>query len=287
MSRRLVFLTVLILFASPVAQAEDKTVDGYAGSVTVPLRLDHGVIFFDATVDGKGPCAFILDPGAGGTITSLTLRKLGLSYTDTVQADIAIGAAHIGKLALPVFDSDGSELYPKHDPAGPPIAGALGPEILQRFALRLDYAHATLTLMPLETFRYRGAGKALPVVFHQDGIPLITASADGVSGLFAYDVRAPGKLMLFHPFIESHGFLTRYGVAPDAEHPAVPGVLHELRLAGVTLTDQPASFAGYTSGKFAAADEAGILGYDVLSQFITTVDYRHNLIYFEPVVSRP
>lgn len=281
MSRHLRLLAILIISICPVAHA-----DGH-GSVTVPMRLDHGVIFFDATVDGKGPCAFILDPGAGGTITSVTLRKLGLPVSDTVQVDIAIGAAHIGRLSLPVFDSDGTELYPKHDPAGPPIAGALGPEIMEHFALRLDYGQATLTLTPLETYRYQGTGKALPVVFHQDGIPLITASADGVSGLFAYDVRAPGKLMLFHPFLESHGFLTHYGVAPDAEHPMVPGVLHKLQLAGVTLADQPATFAGYATGKFAAADEAGILGYDVLSQFITTVDYRHKLIYFEPVASPP
>jgi hypothetical protein len=124
------------------------------------------------------------------------------------------------------------------------------------------------------------------VVFH-DVIPLITASADGVSGLFAYDVRARSKLMLFHPFLESHGFLTRYGVSPDADHPMLPGVLHSLQIAGVTLTDQPAIFAGFTSGKFAVDDEAGLLGHDLLSQFITTVDYRDKLIYFEPVPRSP
>ncbi|HSC48430.1 MAG TPA: hypothetical protein VLG68_10130 [Gammaproteobacteria bacterium] len=265
---------LILLVLSAAAQAADPA------SVTVPLRLDKGVIFFDATVDGKGPYAFILDPGAEGAVSGDTLRKLGLPVTERAELKIAIGKAAIGKVSLQMIDGDGSDLDPKHDPAGPPIAGALGPEILKQFALRLDYAHATLTLTPLATFKYQGRGQALPVVFH-DVIPLITASADGVSGLFAYDVRAPGKLMLFHPFLESHGFLSRYGVAPDGDHPAVIGVLHRLELAGVTLADQPATFAGYTTGKFAAADEAGILGHDVLSQFVTTVDYRDKLIYFE------
>ncbi len=164
------------------------------------------------------------------------------------------------------------------------IAGALGPEIIKHFAMRVDYAHATLTLTPLVGFKYRGTGKPLPVVFH-DVIPLVTAAADGVSGLFAYDLRAPGKIMLFHPFLERNGFLSRYGVAPDADHPVAPGTLHALQLAGATLTEQPVNFAGFSSGKFASETEAGILGYDVLSQFVTTVDYRDGVIYFEPVAA--
>jgi hypothetical protein len=255
-----------------------------AGDISVPMRLDHGVIFFDAKVDGKGPYAFILDPGAQGAVSADTLRKLRLPVTENAEVEVAIGTAAIGKVMLQTIDGDGSGLYPKHDPAGPPIAGALGPEILKRFAMRVDYAHATLTLTPLGSFEYRGAGKPLRVVFH-DVIPLVTAVADGVSGLFAYDLRAPGKVMLFHPFLEQHGFLARYGVAPDAAHPSVPGELHALQLAGTTLTEQPTNFAGFTSGKFASETEAGILGYDVLSQFVTTVDYRDGVIYFEPIVA--
>lgn len=252
-----------------------------AGGIDVPMRVDHGVIFLDATVDGKGPYAFILDPGAQGAVSADTLRKLGLPVAESAELEISIGAAAIGKVTLQTVDGDGSGLYPKHDPAGPPIAGALGPEILKRFAMRVDYAHATLTLTPLTGFKYAGGGKALPVVFH-DVIPLVTATVDGMSGLFAYDLRAPGKIMLFHPFLEQHGFLARYGVAPDQDHPLVPGKLHGLQLAGVTLTEQAANFAGFTSGKFASETEAGILGYDVLSQFVTTVDYRDSVIYFEP-----
>ncbi|MGE5624932.1 MAG: hypothetical protein ACM3ZT_05235 [Bacillota bacterium] len=280
MSRCLSFLLAPFLFVGSVARAEGPV------SITVPLHVDHGVIFFDAAVDGRGPFAFILDPGAEGGITGDTLHQLGRTDSETAAVSLSIGTAKLGKLPLRVFDGDGSYLYPKHDPSGPPIAGTLGPEILQRFAMRLDYSHATLTLTPLETFEYHGSGEALPVVFH-DAMPLITASADGVSGLFAYDVRAPGKLMLFHPFLAEHGFLGRYGVAPSADNPMVAGVLHKLGLAGAVLTDQPATFAGFTTGKFAAADEAGILGYGVLSQFITTVDYRRKLIYFEPVMPRP
>ena len=267
----LCFLT--LAFAAGAASAA-------AGEISVPLHIDHGVIFFDATLDGKGPYAFILDPGADGAVSADALKQLGRPVTESADLDVAIGGATLGTLRLQMIDGDGSGLDPKHDPAGPPIAGALGPEILKRFALRVDYAHALLTLTPLAGFKYTGNGRALPVTFH-DVIPLIMASADGVDGLFAYDLRAPGKMMLFHPFLQRHGFLTRYGVAPDATHPVVPGVLHTLQVAGATLKDQAVNFAGYSSGKFAATDEAGILGYGVLSQFVTTVDYRDGVIYFE------
>lgn len=274
-------LCLCLLAAGTAAQS---AMAGASGEISVPMRLDHGVIFFDATLDGKGPYAFILDPGAQGAVSADTLRKLGLPVTESAGLDVTMGTAVIGKVMLQTVDGDGSSLYPKHDPAGPPIAGALGPEILKHFALRVDYAHATLTLTPLDGFKYRGTGTALPVAFH-DVIPLITASVDGISGLFAYDIRAPGKAMLFHPFLERNGLLARYGVAPDAGHPVIPGTLHSLQLAGTTLTGQPVNFVGLTSGKFAAADEAGILGYDVLSQFVTTVDYRDGVIYFEPAAS--
>ena len=276
MSRHPGLLLIPLVFASSVVLAEDTA------TVTVPLHMDKGVIFFDATVDGKGPFAFILDPAAEGGITGDTLHQLGLGAGDTADVDVSIGTLRLGRLSLRVFDGDGAYLDPKRDPAAAPIAGTLGPELLRAYALRLDYAHATLSFTPLTAFHYAGKGKALPVVFH-DIMPLIHAAADGVDGLFAYDVRAPGRLMLFHPFLEHNGFLGRYGVQPDAAHPSIPGVLHRLDLAGTTLREQPANFAGYTSGKFAAADEAGVLGYDVLSQFVTTVDYRDKLIYFEPV----
>ena len=272
-------LGTLCLFAPAVLAAPPQ-------AVTVPLRLDHGVIFFDATLDGRGPFAFILDPGAKGAVSGDTLKRLGLKAGESAELDVAVGPVHLGKQSLLVIDGDGSDLYPKHDPVGPPIAGALGPEMLKGYALRVDYAHATLTLTTLDGFKYRGTGKPLAVTFH-DVIPLITASADGVKGLFAYDLRAPGKLMLFHPFLERNGFLSRYGVAPDVNDPVVPVSLHTLGVAGVVLHEQPARFAGFTTGKFAATDEAGVLGYGVLSQFITTVDYRDKLIYFEPATSAP
>lgn len=266
------------------ADAAAQPAAAAAGGSSVPMWVDHGVIFFDATVDGKGPYAFILDPGAEGAVSGDTLQKLGMPVTESAELDVSIGSARIGKVTLQMIDGDGVGLDPKHDPAGPPIAGALGPEILKHFAMRVDYAHMTLTLTPLESFKYTGSGTALHMTFH-DVIPLITASADGVSGLFAYDIRAPGKMMLFHPFLAQHGFLARYRVQPDADHPTVPGVLHTLQVAGVTLKDQPVNFAGYTSGKFAADNEAGILGYQVLSQFVTTLDYRDRLIYFEPLAT--
>ena len=275
MSRGLGLLLAPLLLVGNLALAEDPA------TVTVPLRVDKGVIFFDVTVDGRGPFAFILDPAAEGGITGDTLHQLGKSAGDTAKVDVSVGSLHLGTLPLRVFDGDGAYLDPKHDPAAGAIAGTLGPELLARYAMRLDYGHATLTFTPLAAFHYQGTGTALSLKLH-DVMPLISASADGVSGLFAYDVRAPGKLMLFHPFLEHNGFLSRYGVQPDAEHPSIPGVLHRLELAGVSLQDQPANFAGYTTGKFAATDEAGVLGYDVLSQFVTTVDYRHKLIYFEP-----
>jgi len=166
MSRRLGLLVVSLLFVSNVAPAKDLAM------VTVPLRVDKGVIFFDVMVDGKGPFAFILDPAADGGITGTRYISLDGAPVDTAKVDISVGTLHLGTLPLRVFDGDGAYLDPKHDPAAGPIAGTLGPELLARFAMRLDYGHAALGFTPLAAFQYQGKGKALPLVFH-DVMPLI------------------------------------------------------------------------------------------------------------------
>lgn len=276
-------LALLMLMASGIARAASGIPSSAA---TVPIHVDHGVVLFEARVNGQGPFTFVLDPGAGDTIASDVLRKLRMhSDAEIVQLDLAVGDMQVGTLPVQVLPGAGEQLYPQHDTAGPPIAGALGPGILDRVALRLDYGAATMTLISLETFKYRGSGSAVPIVFH-DVIPLLGASVDGITGLFAYDVRAPGTMLLFHPFLERNGLLDRYGVHPDAAHSMLPVTLHALEVAGITLYNQPARFGGFTEGKFAAQDEAGLLGYKFLSQFVTTIDYRHKLIYFETSTAR-
>jgi hypothetical protein len=241
----------------------------------VPFRIERGVIVFQALINGAGPYSFVFDPGAGGALTTFAAGKLGLpASAPAKRLSLRIGDAEIANLPLPVYPGDPADIF-AGDPNAPPIAGALGPEILNRFAVRLDYAAQTMTLTPLKSFTYTGTGVAVPFTIRaEDNIPLVRASVDGIDGLFQYDVRAPASLFLFAPFLDSSGLAQRY---PSGSHSVAA-----LTVAGTTLKDVTTRFGTMRTGKFGTSAEAGLLGYGVLSKFTTTIDYARKIIYFEP-----
>lgn len=240
----------------------------------VPFRVVRGVVVFEARIDGRGPFDFTFDPGANDVLTNIAAVSLGLKSTSQTRVrSLRIGDAEIRDIPLPVYVGNPADIF-QTLPNEPPIAGALGPGILNRFAVRLDYRAHTLTLTPLKTFVYAGRGIPVPFTMQDDNIPLIAASVDGVTGIFQYDVRAPAALFLFSPFLERSGLAQRYSAGSHA--------VAALTVAGKTLANVPTRFGPARSGTFGSANEAGLLGYGVLSRFTTTIDYSRKVIYFEP-----
>lgn len=238
----------------------------------VPISVDHGVTVFDATIDGHGPFAFTFDPGAQGVLTTVASTPLGLAIGKMNRMKtIQLGAASIEAIDLPAYAGAATDLFPKHTPGLSPIAGALGPEILDRFAVRLDYSTNTMTLAPPGSLGCTGTGVAERFVLQEDDdIPLVHAAVDGHDGLFQFDLRAPTSLMLFKPFLD------RTGVSGSS-------AVQSLSIGGTVLHAVPARFLTSTVGKFASRTEAGVLGSALLSRFVTTIDYRNRTICFKPI----
>ncbi|HET9392444.1 MAG TPA: hypothetical protein VFO29_02805 [Candidatus Rubrimentiphilum sp.] len=237
---------------------------GGASSTQVPFTLDKGVIVFQARINGQGPFAFTFDPGAQGVLTSVAAVRLGLTPGKMANVGrLEVGGAEIDNIALPVYAGNPTDLFPARDPNAAPIAGALGPELLDRFVVRLDYAAKTLTLTPMTGSTSAPTGTTQRFTLQEDDdIPLIPAAIDGVPGLVQFDVRAPAPLLLFR-------------------HPAGTGTVQSLKLGGVELHDVPARFTDAQAGKFSSRTEAGLIGSRVLSQFVTTLNYRAQTIRFE------
>ncbi|HET9341938.1 MAG TPA: hypothetical protein VFO25_03335 [Candidatus Eremiobacteraceae bacterium] len=237
---------------------------------SVPISVDHGVTVFDARIDGRGPFAFTLDPGAQGALTTVASTPLDLAIGKMNRVmTIQIGAASIDDIDLPVYSGAATDLFPKRSPGLSPIAGTLGPEILDRFAVRLDYTSNVMTLAPSGSLGCAGTAVAERFVLQEDDdIPLVHAMVDGHDGLFQFDLRAPASLMLFKPFLD------RTGVSGS-------NVVRSLSIGGTTLHGVPTRFLASTAGKFSSRTEAGVLGSALLSRFVTTIDYRHRSICFE------
>ncbi|HKW44160.1 MAG TPA: hypothetical protein VJN22_00800 [Candidatus Eremiobacteraceae bacterium] len=246
---------------------------GHAHSIVVPISIDHGVTIFSATIGRQGPFAFTFDPGAQGVLTTVASSRIGLAPGAMHRVrTIRIGDAEIDDIDLPIYGGAATDLFPQRTIGLPPIAGSLGPELLDRFDVRLNYSAKTATLAPLGDLRCSEAGTVERFVLQEDDdIPLVHASIDGHDGLFQFDLRAPASLILFRPFDR------RTGVAISPS-----GAIHSLVIGGTRFRDVRVRFTTATTGKFASRTEAGLLGSGILSRFITTIDYRDQTICFEP-----
>lgn len=265
----LLVVTPLYAFAAPASDNAKATAE-----TRVPFRIDRGVIIFEARVNGRGPFKFVFDPGAQGVLTNVAADQLGLNSGSLAKVrSLRIGGVELQDVPLPVYAGDPADIF-RASPNEPRVAGALGPEILNRFAVRIDYRSQTLTLTPLETFAYAGRGVPVPFALRDDNIPLISATVDGVSGVFQYDVRARPGLYLFAPFLDRSGLAQRYATGSQS--------VATLTLARQTFANVPVRVGPVRTGKLGAS-EAGLLGYGVLSRFTTTIDYRRKIIYFEPL----
>lgn len=238
-----------------------------AGALRVPLRNENGVLLLSATVDGAGPLLFTFDPGAGDLYTAYARDRLNGRAPQTVCLAGACYAA-----GMQYFDGDATQLFPKHDQSLGAIAGSIGPALLQNYVASIDYSTSTMTLVPAAQFQPPPDAKPLAVRPDARGVPAVAAAVDGKPALFELDVRAPTS-MLFAPFLQSTGLRASYGNGRG------PYPVRTVNVSGAEIHGASFLFSTATTGDFAATDVGGLLGNNVLSHFVVTLDLPHQRAY--------
>jgi hypothetical protein len=168
----------------------------------------------------------------------------------------------------------------------------VGSEILQRFAVHLDFDTMLLTLTPLDRFLYQGNGSVIPFHF-QDNQPEVYGAVDGIAGVFAIDTGDNGSLLLIAPFAARYGLYDRYHATIPYGGKAV-GDTHGVmaRVGRVSLfgadgrtaleASKPLTRLSQQTGGFDANRYvSGNIGLGILKQFNLTFDYRRQQIIFE------
>ena len=123
----------------------------------LPLRDDAGFLSVEALVAGH-PVRLMLDTGSdAGLVLPQAVRWLGLAAARGAPVrlrgtggslsaglvrlpDLVLGALHLGDVTVPVGDLPGAPSLL------PPVIGFLGGDVLSRFDLDIDIAHAMLSL---------------------------------------------------------------------------------------------------------------------------------------------
>lgn len=290
-------------FAAPTPP-DDTTLDG---ETTLPLDID-GFVMVAARLNGRD-FDFILDTGGHNIITPEVAKLLDLhavgegtsggSGSGTLtQQYVRIERLELGTATL--RDQHFYVLPLQYDTVErgtqPPLAGILGLEIFERFAVRIDYPDARLTLRKLDRFHHATGGVPVPIMFDDDQ-PLLQGRIDGVSGLIGLDTGNGSTLVVQPVWARANGLAdtlkrgvetVSYG-SGGASPNWVSRVL-SVEVGGVELRNQIVRYAEDRSGAFSSRTEAANIGTDTLSNFVLDFDYRHGVVWFEfrpGHVSRP
>jgi hypothetical protein len=289
-------------FAKPVAVNDAIVLHG-ARSATVPAVLEGRQLLVWASIDGHSPMPFILDSGGHAIVDTVAAKLLGLrgsgagvsggagSGTIGLQytrvRSVRIGNAELRDqpfLVIPYpygFYERGTKM---------PLAGILGLEWFERYAIAIDYAKPSVTLTPLGRFAPPAGATAVALRFQED-MPLAHAAADGHAGRFGVDTGNAGTLILYGDFLRRTGLQAKYArgttVHGEGTGGANTGSLQTLRsfaIGGHELRRIDADFTRMATGSFSSWTEAGDLGLTVLSRFTPVFDYADETLYLKPAV---
>jgi hypothetical protein len=272
-------------------------------SLDAPLKISDGLVLVEAEVDGRRGW-FFLDSGAPALMLNkrefppvATEGTLAVSGAKGVNGAVGGMSYHLIKN----FDWQGLGFESKEVPTldlssleqrtgGGPLLGIIGFNLLSQYALTLDYRAKTARL------RKPAADAATPaplmrVPFTLRGhLPVVTMTANGQAYEVGVDCGAQTNLLdqQFEPAFA--GRLRKVKQADlrgaDATRRAVTqGQVAEVRLAGpLVFRNQQTVFSdisqlNQTPGR---APLQGLVGYPLLRQYRTTIDYVNHQLEFRP-----
>ena len=297
--------------ARPDNTVRDVSMAGDARRTSVPMQLSGGMLLVEARINGKGPLPFILDTGGHAILTADAAKKLGVATqgagvsTGSGPGSMSTAYARVGHLGL--GDADIRDLtflvmpYPhefnERGEGREPIAGILGLEIFERFAVTFDYDQRQLLLQSYDRGEAPAAehGERVPLKFTDD-MPLADASFDGKSGVFGIDTGNSGLTLLFPQWAARNGIAARYEHGAPAPTGGVGGLFtahfahaRSLQLGGQRMDNVVAMLTRADAGATGNPTEAGNIGQDILSRFNVHFDYRRGelvLLPRNPAVTR-
>ena len=288
-------------FAKP-GRTHDYGIDGGRQSATVIYEDDGiGRIFVPVTIDGKGPFPFEVDTGGHLFLTQATADALQMTAVGALNAtgggtgivkegvvrtqEIRIGDAVLRNQPAKVVPLSGTS---NDRGTRPPRAGLLGLELFERFAVTLDRHAKTMTVTPLEAFKAKPKGIALPIRFTEDA-PTTPGTFDGFAGDFELDSGDAGPAIIEGYWADQRGLGTQLSHGIPWSGRGVGGEYREtlsrgnITLGTFNLPHEIVSYVGQpVRGSESTRMQAGLVGESSLYRFDMTYDYGHGLVWIDP-----
>jgi len=267
---------------TPVSPVAVFPFDAYGGAIYVPAVIngDSAWLMLDTGLSRTG-----LDPAWAKNVGIVPESAAATAVVDTIR---------LGELALVHYRVALYPLIGLSEASGRPQVGLLGHDVLQHYAVEIDYRQRRVRLFDPLAYRYTGGGATVPFSADAD-LPLLRAQLEvrgrrPIPARLLLDTGASGLcLILTTPFAERHGLGS---VAPAIEAPIGTGLvgdlhgtivrLRELRLGGVKIPSPTTGLGGEYKGFLARTDIDGVIGNSVFEGSRLIVDYVGRRAIVEP-----
>lgn len=271
---------------------------------TIPFELFGEHIFIKVSVNGSEPLDFIFDTGDGLTVLNIeTARALDMVSDGKVKKTSAGGSVTGALLkhqkveigGQPVSDIEIYETSLNHleISIGRKIDGIIGYDVLDQYAIKIDYNQREFIIYDENAFIYNGDGKKFDLKLNSY-IPYIPASVTLTNGKklkgdFFIDTGARTSVDFNTPFVNKNNMVSQIGdnysyeVAglSSTETKHYKGRASNFSFGGFSFDGLPIGLSQAEHGIQNNGKIAGILGNELLKHFNIIYDYAHKKVYFE------
>ncbi len=282
-----------------LAQAHAQT-----PSAVIPFELYGDHTFIKIKVNNSRDLNFIFDSADALTVVNEKVAKeIGLPMDHKATKTSAGGSSsgysvkhqkvEIENLEVKNIEVYATDLNHLEISIGRSIDGIIGYDILDNYAVAIDYDKMEFRLYDPSTFNYTGTGLAFDVKL-TTYIPHITGkvvllNGETLTGEFWVDSGAKAALDFNTPYVNSHNLISKlpktysYLVSGlgDTESLHHRGKVKEFSFGTFQFSDVPVGLSQANGGLQNNSKVAGIIGNEILMQFNIIFDYAHKKIYFE------
>jgi predicted aspartyl protease len=272
----------------------------FAPATTVPFALVDNRMVIQATIDGRGPYALIVDTGSYDlVITPAVAAQLKLPTTSAGSATGAgsgseqVSSAHLATLAIGAmrFNNQPCEVLDlsriAHAFGFSHLDGIVGYALLRRLRVGVDMDASRLTLSAAPIAAPVRA-TATPFRVNGDDIITLDGAVDGLPAKFMVDTGDRTSLTLIRHFARAHDFYSRAAMHDVITGVGIGGPIYSdvlrtrVSVFGSTIPNVVTRASRDKGGAFANAAEDASVGMGLLKRFNIVYDYPRNRLYAWP-----
>ncbi|HEV7960474.1 MAG TPA: aspartyl protease family protein [Rhizomicrobium sp.] len=305
--RPIIFNALLVMAASISLPVQADQQDAWPADcklvpvAQLPMTLETGHVVIPALANGKDVTLGIDTGGFGTSLTKAGIARLGLLYAARLGAIIPAGGGawvsegdvHLDSLRIGDLELD--RMYLPQMDALPGVDGLIGPDILNKYDVELDFGGETFRLFKIHpcadhVVTWTSSYAVLPFTLTESGHVRVAVTLDGQNVDAILDTGAPISVLstqdansLFRRNLNS----AEVEAANPVSGPAwgkgrlvrtYATTFKTLTIGGVTI---PGPRIDLVEGRnFLGHDFASlVLGNDVLSRFHLTIAYRQQKLY--------